>query len=97
MNVIHKYPLGIVDNQYINVPANTVPLCIKFQNGALCVWMKKPRYDDGVPDKQMEILIVGTGNECRDDNEPGAGSFKYIGTAFDPVNPLVWHVFWRIY
>lgn len=82
---IYKYPLQIVDQQTIKMPAGAVPLSVQFQGDDLVLWAK---VDPDGPESARCFRIIGTGNPF--EGNPGI----FLGTAQEPRRPLVWHVFW---
>ena len=95
MEKICKYELEIADEQKINIPAFSRILSVQAQHDKLCLWAV---VETEMPLSEIEILIVGTGNECPEgcwDNPPIYNN-KFLGTV-QMHNGLVWHVFTRSY
>jgi len=87
VNSIYKYPLFITDRQLITVPKGSVPLAVQYQRTTLCLWVW---VDKDEPSIEQLVYVYGTGNPILEQIE----DVKYVGTAQDPILPLVWHVFW---
>ena len=82
--VIYKYPMKITDRQTVELGLGDKPLSVQFQNGKLVMWAM--HYPNDLP-KLRNFAIYGTGHKIT--HECGG----YIGTAQQPINGLVWHVF----
>lgn len=82
-NRIFKYPLKITGEQKVMAPAGAVPLCVKLQRGAPCLWAL---VDEDLPNRPMTISTYGTGHLVDDD----AG--HYLGTVLMD-DGTVWHFF----
>lgn len=79
---IWKYPLQIIDEQIIPMPAGAEILCCQVQRGIVCLWA---RVDPSAATTERRIHIRGTGH-------PGATG-EYIGTFQAENGALVFHVF----
>ena len=89
--MIHKQCLELKDTQTITIPwhANIISVAKQKIGGTLetlCVWYYFGK-DPCAATKEIEILIVGTGNEG-----PDVSGGRFLGT-FVMENNLVWHVF----
>ena len=82
---IWKYELVGVDRQEIVVPKDSEILCVQYQRGNPCVWVKvNPK------EKEKDVLVIwthGTGHEFDDSN------YNYLGTYQMGDGILVFHVF----
>lgn len=83
MKTIYKYPIQLVDMQFVEMPANAEIISTAMQGGVLCLWAMVDS-SHNVNDSKA-IAVVGTGNPFPDDVK------KFIGTVFD--RNFVWHVF----
>jgi hypothetical protein len=81
--IIYKYPLRIIDVQYIKIPEFHKILHIGEQNGQLCLWALVDRID---VKREIKIYIFGTGHLIPYDVGP------YLGSVAMSMG-LVWHVF----
>lgn len=88
--VIWKYPLALTDEQELDMPEGASPLTVQFQNGCLAMWASA----------DVEIAFASARREVRSVYIVGTGHpFKfplrtrYVGTAQEPGQPLVWHVY----
>ncbi len=82
---VWKFPLAIVDQQTIKIPANAAafkPLFVGIQNGKLCFWAE---VDDELKTmEEITIYVCGTGN-------PIPSPRQYLGSAV--IGTFVWHVY----
>jgi len=79
---IFKYPLLLVSDQFIEVPANLSALSLQVQNDTICLWAA---IDPNAPLISQRIFIVGTGQNV----PPNVRAF--LGTL--QIDNYVWHVF----
>ena len=84
MNAVWKFPLIIVDRQFVQMPELAIPLFVAEQYGALCLWAE---VNPDAISEAVEIAIVGTGHPKI---EYGWG---YIGSAICEGGALVWHIY----
>lgn len=82
MSRIYKYPLELRGVQIVRTPKCFKPIHVDMQRGTICVWAEV----DLSPTVERQFIICGTG-----DTVPTRS--KYIGTAIDLPNTLVWHVY----
>lgn len=83
MSEVWKYPLDLVHEQIVPMPADAVLLHVAEQYGTLCLWAWVSTEFVRLPVDRV-ILVRGTG-------QPIEGQ-PYIGTVV-ASNSLVWHVF----
>lgn len=90
---IFKYPIDRVNEWFtLNLPANFRPLTFQFQQrtlgdiGSIFMWAIVDACQGA---RKYEFIAIGTGIEF---NAEGA---KYIGTAIDPNEGFVWHLFYK--
>lgn len=88
MRKIYKYPLEIVDEQIVNVPAGAILLTVQVVNNEICLYAI---VDESQPLKQRLINIYGTGQPI--DDEIYLKS-RYIDTVIH--GQYVWHIFENI-
>lgn len=84
MKIVYKYPLVIDDYQKVTIPINAKLLCIKEQNGKLCLWAlinKEETYTE-----QITIRCAGTGHPIKENVE-------YIDSVMMMDGNLVFHFF----
>lgn len=82
---IWKYPLAVIDCQFLNMPIGAQLLTVQMQNGKPCLWAL---VDETATETQRRgITIHGTGNPVPDD--PG----RYIATFQMMGGDLVFHAF----
>ncbi len=84
MTQIWKFPLEVIDDQYINVPKGAKPLSVDVQNGTPCVWAE---VDPGAPADSIHIRIFRTGHNISGSGLQFVGTFQLYGGSF------VGHVF----
>lgn len=90
MKTIFKYKLLPITTQGVDVPKNSVFLCVKEQDGDLYIWVLIDKVETET--SVLEIEIFGTGHDMYSD----ARTVRvYLGTCI-MENGLVWHVFNRI-
>jgi hypothetical protein len=82
---IWKYPLVVVDEQTVQMPAMATMLCVQLQQESPCLWAL---VDEINPKTQRRILIRGTGHDAS-----GIVGYRYIGTFQMLEGRLVFHVF----
>ena len=87
MRAIWKYPLEVVEEQKIETPPVWKPIHVDYQYGGLRLWAEVEVGEVLGPEVIRTIFIVGTGHPF--DSE----GLTYIGSAIDPTDPLVWHVY----
>jgi len=86
--VIHKYPLAIVTEQLLFLPADAELLSAQMQGDALSLWAL---VDPSQPPEARKIRVYGTGHLVEDTDD-----LHYIGTTQMQISgggALVWHVF----
>jgi len=88
MKTIWKFPLEIVDAQYVKAPMGARFFKAEIQNDRLCLW---GFVDPDQTTFDHAIYIFGTGRPIPD--RMGIETLRHIGTVFD--GPFVWHVFVR--
>ena len=81
---IYKYPLQIIDEQWVNIPKGAEILTVQIQNGIPCLWAKVDAQEDN---ERRLIEIIGTGNPISNSDR------KYISTIQLEKGKLVFHVF----
>lgn len=82
--VVYKYKLQVADIQQVILPAGAQILCIKMQNGEVCLWAlvnPEEKYDEAV-----KIRCAGTGHLITENVE-------YIDTVMMLDGALVFHFF----
>lgn len=84
MRTIYKYPLEIVDEQFIELPADAMILTAQNQNQVLCLWTI---LDTESPKVKRKIWIIGTGNPIPEHSLP----LDFIVTV--QWGMFVWHIF----
>lgn len=83
-NKIYKYELNELPYRTkLELPKTHKILCVQYQNNQLYLWAI---VDDSSPQKQIEIIVYGTGHEIDD-----VINLSYITTIQEP--PYVWHLF----
>lgn len=82
MEVIYKFELILCDCQFVIMPIGSRILCVKEQNGVMCLWAI---CDCDAEYEQRNVRIYGTGHQH--DRIEG----NYVGTCLS--GPFVWHVF----
>ena len=82
--IIHKYPLSIVDQQYLTMQSGATILSVQIQNAQLFLWALVDKDSHQV---KRVINIIGTGNPIMEN--PGI----FISTVQTFGGALVWHVF----
>lgn len=85
MKAIYKYPLEVIDDQFIDMRRDYQVLSIQVQNGKPCLWAE---VDPKSPMLYVHIVIVGTGQPIHNDDE-----MKYIGTFQLESGSFVGHCF----
>ena len=84
MITIYKYPLGVTDDQTIEMPKYSDILSIHMQHGAPCMWV---RVVTDNPLVKRHFKTYGTGHPVDSDK----GIFR--GTFLTDNDNLVFHVF----
>ena len=87
MRTIWKYPLQVTDEQGVHMPRGAKAMLVGFQGDELCMWVM---VDPMQLRETRTIRIYGTGHNIPYSDR---ANMDYVGTAIDPVNPFVWHVF----
>ena len=85
---IYKYPLSPGGYTEIDLPINSLPLWVQYQNGVLNVWVMvdpKTQQTDTV-----KIAVVGTGHEIPPKARYG---WKHINTFLMQGGRLAFHAF----
>jgi hypothetical protein len=95
MRRVYKYPVPIVDEIVVNMPAGAAIVHVGHQHHMLVLWAD---VDDSAPNEPRSFSIRGTGHEV----DPGA---RYVDTVQMPTGDppeglsatwlpeFVWHVF----
>ena len=97
MRTIWKYTLQIGGRQIISVPRRyseeisatllwSNPVHVSVQDNQPVLWFD---VDTDYPRVDVEILLIGTGQETPQDSE-----WKYVGTSV--CDPFVWHIYARV-
>lgn len=81
---IHKFPLEIVDTQFVFMPGVSRILSVQVQHGRPCLWAE---VDPSKPKIRRMIFIVGTGHELP------KGYKTFVGTVQQLDGRLVWHIY----
>lgn len=84
MKRIFKYPLQTRDEQTLQMPRDSSPLCVQMQGGP-CLWAV---VDDAQPTEPRTVRMIGTGHPI-----PDADTLVYVGTYQLHGGALVFHVF----
>lgn len=88
MRTIHKFPLSVLGQQEVTMPANSEMLTVgQDGTGALSLWAI---VDPEAEKEKRNILVVGTGGPLPESSEEE--HYHYLGTAIMRAG-LVWHVF----
>jgi hypothetical protein len=85
MTTIWKFPLTVVDEQSVKMPAGARILCVQMQGGLPCLWAE---VNTSAPMRARSIVIHGTGNPMPAESECVR---SYIGTF--QSGPFVWHAY----
>lgn len=88
MRKIYKYPLEIVDEQIVNVPAGAILLTAMLVNDQICLYAV---VDESQPMKQRAFYIYATLDEMQDET---FARIRHIATVIH--NQYVWHIFENI-
>ncbi len=87
MKTIHKYQLAMADEQLLQLPMDSKPLCVQMQNGMPHVWvmidMNQPMY--GI----YKFYTHGTGHNFNH-------NANYLDTYQMDGGGLIFHVFWEL-
>lgn len=86
MMTIWKYPLEIMDTQFLELPVGAEILSVQVQNGQLVCWAIFDKLTARI--EQRIVYIFGTGNPIRDNDVKGK---LFLGTV--QMGLFVWHVF----
>ena len=84
---IWKIPLGIKDEQWIDVPMGAKALTVQRQGDTACLWV---HVNPEAPVTRRPVYVYGTGNPI-----PDRPRQEYLGTVQDGY--FVWHAFWGDY
>lgn len=84
-STIWKYPLQVVDQQTVFMPAGAKLLDVQMQAGTPCVWALVPAQSNA--QEAVEIRIHGTGHRF------DAERYEHIGTFQMNGGSLVFHAF----
>lgn len=79
---VYKYPLSLVEDQFLTMPRRAELLDVQFQSGAYVLWA---RVDDQYGQVSRRIFVCGTGHPA----PPG----PYIATVQANGGAFVWHFF----
>lgn len=81
---VYKYPLQVADIQEVSLPAGSQILCIKMQDGDVCMWaLVNP---EETSTETVKIRCAGTGH-------PITENVEYIDTIMLLDGKLVFHFF----
>ncbi len=83
---VHKFPLRLADDQFIDLPSGATILAVQDQRGRLCIWALVDTEEKSTTPRR--ILIVGTGMPV-----PDVLCRTYLGTVQQEEGSLVWHLF----
>lgn len=86
MDIIHKYPLELVDEQVLSLPDGAEVLTIQEQAGIICAWVWVRHAEHSFCSVDKTLRIVGTGHPVSP-----CSTTRYITTL--QVGPMVWHFF----
>ena len=86
MKTIWKFPLGVADEQTIEMPQGAKVLAVQVQGEQVCVWVLVDPHADK---ERRTFYIVGTGHDLWDD----WGRLRHLGTFQLRGGALVFHVF----
>ena len=97
VKTVWKYTLEILDTQTVRIPSLSnfenehgliwgQVLHVGQQNNIPTLWLM---VDTDRPERNVEMRIVGTGQEC-----PDPIDWDYIGTSV--CDPFVWHIFAKL-
>ena len=89
MKKIFKYPLEIIDTQFIELPLGAEILTVQIQGDQLCLWAMVNTLPGAIK-KNRRIEIIGTGYPVP------VGELKYISTFQIMDGSLIFHVFENI-
>lgn len=81
---VYKYPIEITDYQDVTLPKGAKILCIKNQNGIICIWALVNKDENET--ETIKLRCAGTGHLIEEDVE-------YIDTVFVCGGNLVFHFF----
>lgn len=91
MRTVFKYELEVTDEQWVEWPEFTTPLCVQVQHGKPCIWADVET--EQVPGKRL-IVIKGIGHPVRKDGgDEDGSSLEYLGTFQLHDGAFVGHVF----
>lgn len=85
MKKVFKYKLEVADLQSVTLPKGAKPLCVKLQNGTLCLWALVDLNE--VEKETVTIRCAGTGHPIEEDVK------DYLGTEIMYGGSLVFHFF----
>lgn len=88
--VIYKFPLGVTDEQDIEMPAGAKILSAQLQHDRICIWALCEKHEE--VKQTRSIRVFGTGNSISLDDR--MFKLEYISTV--QMGPFVWHVFEKI-
>lgn len=83
---IWKFPLHVIDEQIVEVPADAVALSVGAQGNYLCLWAE---VDPDRPRVERRVYVQGTGNPLQVNLQVNRAQF--VGTVQMP--PFVWRVY----
>lgn len=86
MKKIYKYPLNLVEHQFISLPVGAKPLAVKMQREDVCLWALIDAENEM---ETKSVYIFGTGNPIEEDLTDAT----YLGTVLMAQDAFVWHVF----
>jgi len=86
MKTIWKFPLGVADEQIIEMPRGAKVLAVQPQHDRVCVWaMVNPNAEK----ERRTFYIAGTGHLLPDESD----RLRHVGTFQLHGGALVFHVF----
>jgi len=84
MKTIYKTELDEATN-YVELPANSSPLCLQLQKEIPCIWWQVP--DTEAVTKRFDVFVIGTGYILP------ARAITYVGTFQVEEGRFVFHVY----
>jgi len=84
MKVIHKFTLGVTNEQSVTLTDGAQPLCVQVQNGKPQLWVLLDPQEQPI---EYTVYTVGTGHNTHHIKETYLGTYQLEGGA------LVFHVF----
>ena len=84
---IWKFPLEIVDEQFVDVPGDWIPQYAEKQGVAVCLWAV---VEPEKPKSTKSVVIVGTGQPF---DSSLLETHQYVGSVQQMGGALVWHIY----